>query len=95
VPARCVSNEDLIANGVPSDADCIQENLGIERRHIVETEQTSDLAYEAAEHRRDKGPVDGTGVPGTSAVLLGAPAGGAVPSSALGLTSMGTGPNSG
>jgi hypothetical protein len=29
------------------------------------------------------------------AVLLGAPAGGAVPSSALGLTSMGTGPNSG
>jgi hypothetical protein len=27
--------------------------------------------------------------------LLGAPAGGAVPSSALGLTSMGTGPNSG
>jgi 3-oxoacyl-[acyl-carrier-protein] synthase III len=47
VPARIVTNQDLIDKGVPTTDAWIQETLGIRERRIVDDESTSDLAARA------------------------------------------------
>ena len=48
VPPRVVTNEDIDASGIGTNAEWTKEKLGIEERHIATLEVSSDLAYEAS-----------------------------------------------
>jgi 3-oxoacyl-[acyl-carrier-protein] synthase-3 len=47
-PKKILTNEDIDLMGIGTDSNWTKAKLGIEERHIVTNENTSDLAYESS-----------------------------------------------
>ncbi len=59
LPARAVTNDDLVAQGVETSDEWVVQRTGIRQRHIAaEGELTSDLAVAAARDALTQGGVD-------------------------------------
>lgn len=58
VPQKIVTNQDIIAMGVPVKTDWIYENLGIQQRHVAVDESTADLATQAAQAALENAGID-------------------------------------